>query len=320
MAWFRNVLPDLVNLKKELKRYSRPITYGAARWGFLFFAALAKHLSLGTMISLFETIAVFTHACNRRHRSQMLHNLKLALGDSLEEDGRADEIIRRAVRNLHRGAAELASAVHWTPDVVKESILLEGRENLELALARGRGAIALSGHLGNFALIGTRLAAEGYAFNALIKNPPDRKFAELLTSLRSQIGQKTISARPRVEAAKQILKALRRNEIVLMVPDEYKHKGAAVEFFGRPAPSARGPATLALRSGAAVLPMFLLWEKQGLRLTIERPLELVETGQTRKDILENTAMFASCLERVIRRYPDQWNWLNVRWRQTEETV
>jgi lauroyl/myristoyl acyltransferase len=59
--------------------------------------------------------------------------------------------------------------------------------------------------------------------------------------------------------------------------------------------------------------MFLLWRKEWLRLVIEPPLDLAMSGDVQKDVIANTALFASCLERVIRQYPDQWNWLNVRW-------
>ena len=250
----------------------------------------------------------------------MLRNLRLALGNHPEQDGKPEAIIDRVVRNFSRGAAELACSLHWTPDFVRQSIRLEGKEHLDACLRRGRGVIALTAHLGNFALIGTRLAAEGYTFNALIKNPPDRRFAKLLDTARLQIGQKTISARPRIEAAKNVLKSLKHNEIVLIVADEYKHNGISVEFFGHQVPSARGPATLAMRSGAAVVPMFLFWEDEGLRLRVDSSLPLVNSGESQKDIEENTAMFAKCLETAIRNRPDQWNWLNLRLQERRKSV
>jgi KDO2-lipid IV(A) lauroyltransferase len=308
-----------MNLKKKLTPYRRVFTYAPVRWAFRLAAAIARRVPAETLVSFFERTSCVAHACLWRHRRQMARNVRLAFGGELGQDGKVDAIVRGVFRNIQRGAAELVSAMYWTPEAKRSRIVIEGKENLDSAIAKGRGVIALSAHLGNFTLIGARLAVDGYKFHALIKNPPDKGLADLLTQARENLGQKTISARPAVEAAKNILRALRRNEIVLMVVDEYKHKGIMVNFLGRPAPSARGPATLALRSGAAVVPMFGLWEENRLRLVIEPALCLVDTGQTQSDVRANTALFAQCLERVIRRYPDQWNWLNVRWGTRKST-
>ena len=124
---------------------------------------------------------------------------------------------------------------------------------------------------------------------------------------------KTISARPRREAVQQILRALKENEVVLMVADELKTSGPEVEFFGRRLPVPRGPVTLAMRSGAAVLPMFMTRdEKNRLTLRISPELDLRQTGALQEDVTANVAMFSSHLEKMVHRYPDQWNWLGIR--------
>jgi KDO2-lipid IV(A) lauroyltransferase len=112
--------------------------------------------------------------------------------------------------------------------------------------------------LGNFTMIGPRLAAAGYPFSVVVKHPGDQRFARLIDHYRARVGVKTISARPRREAARQILSALRRNEVVLLIADEFKSGDVKVEFLGCTVPAVRGPVTLALRTGAALIPMFCL--------------------------------------------------------------
>ena len=192
-------------------------------------------------------------------------------------------------------------------------VAVEGEEHLARALAKGKGVVALSAHLGNFAMIGARVAAAGYPFSVVVKQPRDSRLANLIDEYRARVGIKTISARPRRETARRILRALRQNEIVLLIADEFKSAGVRVEFFGRSALAPRGPATLALRTGAAVVPMFVTrGEKDQLTLRIGPEIDLARTENPQQDVGTNTALFTRHLEEMIRRYPDQWNWLGFR--------
>jgi KDO2-lipid IV(A) lauroyltransferase len=200
--------------------------------------------------------------------------------------------------------------MHDSKEKIRSSVAFEGEDHLRRALEQGRGVIALSAHLGNFAMIGARLAAAGYPFSVVVKQPKDERFARLIDHYRAVVGMQTISAKPRREAARQILKVLRRNEVILVIADEFKSHGVEVEFLGRTAPAPRGPATLALRTGAAVLPTFVTRDREDrLTLRIGAEIKLVKTGDLQGDVAANTSLFARHLEAMVRRYPDQWNWL-----------
>jgi KDO2-lipid IV(A) lauroyltransferase len=181
---------------------------------------------------------------------------------------------------------------------------------LKQALEKGKGVIALSAHLGNFTLIGSRLAASGYRFNVLVKQPRDERFARLIDHYRALVGIRTISAKPRRKAVREILTALRANEIVLLIADEFKSGGVEVEFLGRRAHAPRGPITLALRTGAAVVPMFVTRDQHDcLTLRISAEINRIRTGDLSEEVAANTALFSRLLEDMVRRYPDQWTWL-----------
>jgi KDO2-lipid IV(A) lauroyltransferase len=133
---------------------------------------------------------------------------------------------------------------------------------------------------------------------------------------RKQVLQTTIHARPRREALRQLVRVLRHNDIVVVIADEYRkgNDGVRVPFFGRAVLARRGPVTLALRTGAAVVPAFLIREADNrLTLVVERELELIRTQRDRTAIGENTLRITQWLERTVRLYPDQWNWMTVNW-------
>jgi KDO2-lipid IV(A) lauroyltransferase len=93
-------------------------------------------------------------------------------------------------------------------------------------------------------------------------------------------------------------------------------QGVFVDFFGTPACTASGLARIALRTDAAVVPGFTVWERQLRKyvLRFEPALELIRTGDEETDIVANTAMFTKVIENYVRRYPDQWLWVHRRWK------
>jgi KDO2-lipid IV(A) lauroyltransferase len=199
-------------------------------------------------------------------------------------------------------------------------IPIVGREHLDAALAKGSGVLVLSAHLGNFFLVGTRLAIEGYTNSVLINQPSDKRLAELMDSYRLQVRQKTIHAHPRREALKALHDSLRRNEITLIISDEYRRgEGVEVPLFSRTVIARRGPATMALRTGAAIVPACMIRQGDGsLKLIIEPELKLDRSGRGAAQVKENTIRITEWLERTVRTYPDQWNWMNIRWWKADE--
>ena len=203
---------------------------------------------------------------------------------------------------------------------LRAEIPIEGRENLDAALSKGHGVIVLGAHLGNFFLVGTRLAMEGYATWVLINQPRNRKFAKFMDDHRLKVRQKTIHARPRREALRELNQVLRANELAVVIADEYRrNNGIHMPFFGRTVLARRGPATLALRTGAAVVPVYLIHDKsQGLKMIVESELDLIRTDKDKGAIRENTLRMTQWLEKTVRAYPEQWNWMNIHWQEDQD--
>jgi Kdo2-lipid IVA lauroyltransferase/acyltransferase len=241
------------------------------------------------------------------YRRLMEENISMALGDEFLSVERRKSLARRAWRNFVQGLYETTGTLYTSKDTTRASVTIEGEEYLKRALAKGKGAIALGAHLGNFTMMGPRLAAAGYPSSILVKHPPDQRLARLLDGVRAKAGVQTISAKPRRQAARQILGALRRNEVVIVLPDVFKPGSVNAQFLGAPVYMRRGPVTLALRSGAAVVPMCVTRDTEDrLTLHMSPEIDLVKTGDRQEDVAANLILFIRHLEEMVRRYPEQW--------------
>ena len=266
---------------------------------------------------LFDASDAFANtgfALSRGFRLKSISNIAAAMSDSVD-GGMARDIVRRSLRNFFRACVEMTIALESSGSQLRSEMPIVGREHLDAALAKGNGVIVLSAHLGNFFLLGTRLAIEGFPVHVLVSPPRDPKFAELMDDFRLQGWQRTIRARPRRAALKELNAVLRRNEIAIVIADEFRDgHGIPVPLFGGTVSARRGPATLALRTGAAIVPAFLVRQPDdGLKLIIEPELELARTGESKENVRDSTLRIARWLERTVNIYPDQWNWMNIRW-------
>jgi len=246
----------------------------------------------------------------RQYRQRMRETLRDVMSDTFPTEEERDRVVWQAWSNFARGIYETACSMFATKEELCAQIAIEGEQHLQAALAKDKGVIALSAHLGSFTLIGPRLAAAGYPFSVVVKLPRDERFAELQNGYRARVGVQTISARPRRETVRQILRTLRANGVVLLVADEFKSGGVEVSFLGRRVPAPRGPVSIALRTGAAVVPMFMVREASGRMTLVIRPeIELVQNGNPQEDVITNAGRFVQELESMVRRHPEQWNWL-----------
>jgi Kdo2-lipid IVA lauroyltransferase/acyltransferase len=295
--WFaEKVVYTVTRLAFKLGRFAaRTVPH---RWLFAFSDALA---SAGFLLS-------------RGFRLKSISTISVAMADRMD-GALASVTARRSLRSFFRACVEMTIAMELSESQLRSAMPIAGLKYLDAALAKGNGVIVLSAHLGNFFLVGTRLAIEGYPVHVLVSPPRDPQFAQLMDDVRLRVWQRTIRARPRGAALNALNTVLRRNEIAMVVADEYKNdRGIPVPLFGGNVNARRGPATLALRTGAAIVPALLVRRPDdGLELMIEPELELARSGKSKDEVRESTLRITQWLERAVRAYPDQWNWTNIRW-------
>jgi lauroyl/myristoyl acyltransferase len=188
----------------------------------------------------------------------------------------------------------------------------EGLGHLEDALERGRGAIVAMPHLGGWDFGGAWLASVGYPATVVVEalEPPEL-FAWFI-ALRRSLGLTVV---PHDNAAGPVLlRALRADQVVALVCDrDLTGSGAAVDFFGERTTLPAGPATLAIRTAAAILPTAVYFDGSGHHGVMRPPVPVERTGSLRADVARITQLLAAELESLIRRAPEQWHLLQPNW-------
>ena len=233
-----------------------------------------------------------------------------AFGDSLDDSAKLD-LAEKVKRQCADAAVDSLLHIGY-PERLRDILHIQGLENLDRALIRRHGVIALGFHLGNFLLVGGALMLRGYSIHCLFRFLDDERFMKLILRHSRSFFSTLIPSIPRRDAVKKILTVLRQNQTVLILGDNLKRGEVETRLFDRPVRSARGPVSLALRSGATVLPMYLIRnDVGGLELVIEDELKLIRSGDLQVDLQVNTDRIMERLESLIRRYPDQWYWLTA---------
>jgi KDO2-lipid IV(A) lauroyltransferase len=240
-------------------------------------------------------------------------NLRLAFPDW--NDAQRKDATRKMVRNLGWMAAEFARLPRLTKENIKEVVILEGHENFLEGQRRGKGVLYLTGHIGAWELSSFAHALYGYPLHYMARPLDNKRLDALVNQYRCSSGNKPIFKN---ESARVMLKILKDSGTVGILADQntMPEEGEFVEFFGKLACTTTGLARLALHTGAAVVPGYAYWDEtiQKYRLRFEPPVELIQTGDTERDVFENTQRFAKVIEEIIRKHPDQWVWVHKRWK------
>lgn len=240
-------------------------------------------------------------------------NLRLAFPDLSETE--RHRIERGAFRNLGRLLGEISQFPRLNRDNISSIVTYEGLDNYLEAKARGRGVILLTGHIGAWELSVYAHSIYGYPMSFLARRVDNLMVERLAADYRARYGNRSIDKK---NSVREVLKTLKSGGVVGILADlnSSREEGVFCDFFGVQACTTAGVATLALRTGAVVLPGYLVWDEKARihRLHFERPIETINTGNQKEDVQANTASYAKALETIIRRYPDQWLWIHRRWR------
>lgn len=240
-------------------------------------------------------------------------NLRLAFPDWT--DARRNDVIRKMVRNLGRMAAEFARLPGLTKQNIQDIVILDGHENFLEGRRRGKGVLYLTGHIGGWELSSFAHALYGYPLHYMARPLDNQGLDVLVNRYRCGSGNLPIFKN---ESARTMLKILKDSGTIGILADQntLPAEGVFVDFFGKLACATTGIARVALHTGAAVVPGFAYWDEsiQKYCLRFEPPVELIRTGDTERDVFENTQKFTKVLEEIIRKYPDQWVWVHARWK------
>jgi KDO2-lipid IV(A) lauroyltransferase len=240
-------------------------------------------------------------------------NLELALPELSAEQ--RNRILRGVYRHLGWQLVEFCRMSSYTAENTRGRIRTEGLEHYLAAQARGKGVLVLTGHLGAWELSSFYHSLMGYPMGMVIRRLDNRLLDDFVNGIRCLHGNRVLH---KDDFARSLLTAMRAGETVgiLMDTNMTPPQGVFVPFFGRLACTASGLARVALRSGAAVLPGFMVWEPAERKYVLHFGPELIfaHTADPEAGVLAATALCNQVLEAWIRRYPDQWLWIHRRWK------
>ena len=252
-----------------------------------------------------------------RLRHTAMRNLELAFPEkSVEERGR---IVRGVFTSLGRQLAEACLFPRYTRENVSDIVEYDGFDNFASAYARGKGVLFLTAHLGAWELSAFAHSLYGHPLRVVMRSMDNPYLDRLIRQQRTMHGNLAVD---KDEFVRGLLSAMRAGETVgiLMDTNMTPPQGIFVDFFGIPACTASGLARIALKTDAAVVPGFTVWDEAlgKYRLRFEPAVELIRTGDVESDIAANTQKFTKIIEDYVRQYPDQWLWVHRRWKSRPE--
>jgi len=278
-----------------------PISYYA-----IFF--VAKFLPLKICRWIGKAVALIVYIFSKRDRQGFAANLSIAL-KSPPESVRVRRLVRRMFANYGEYMADFFRLPQMPPHKAETVFAgLKGEHIIKAALDRGKGVILLSAHIGNWEFGGAMVRHANYPLAVVSLPHNSAPTNALVNHIRRAKGISVIEVDASPFSAIPILKHLRQNGVVAMIGDkDFFGNGKIIPYFGKPVRFPIGPVTIAMTSGAALIPAFVLKQTSGTYVGIlEEAIQITTKGSRNQAIQSNLQNVASVFEDYIRKYPDQW--------------
>lgn len=305
----RRLYKSAPRLRRTVRRVKNESTFAAVR-GVL---AIVGRLSFDRAIALADRAGDLLYAVLPGTRRLALRHIEEALGDELTPTARK-EIVRAAFRNVGRTFVEVVKFEDIRPRL-DDYVDVEGWEHVEKVRQAGGGAIAITGHIGNWELLAAYVASRGVPVGAIAKRIYEPRLNAMIVDFRARNGVQTI-LRESPNASREMLRILRSGGLLAMLIDQdTRVPSVSVPFFGRAARTPAGAAALAIRRELPVLAFFTARRPgQGHRISVV-PVPFEYGGDRKRDVVELTRKFNAVIEERIRRNPAEWVWWHRRWRR-----
>ena len=249
---------------------------------------------------------------DKKHRDIAIGNLTYAFGCQ-KQPPEIKKIARQVFINLMQVVFEIGWSLKLKESQFAEHFKIDGYHHIKSAYEKGRGVLALTAHFGNWELLTIIAAMIRFPLNIVVRPLDFKPLDHFIFNLRTRYGGKII---PKQRSFRTIIKCLNRGEMVALLMDQNVdwYEGVFVDFMGHRACTNKGLALLALKTGAPVIPVFMIRGKKGFRAEFGPEIPTLKTGDKQKDVEMNTREYNRVIENIIRRYPDQWFWIHQRWK------
>lgn len=244
-------------------------------------------------------------------------NLTRALGQEYSSD-EIDAISKRVFENTCRTLLEVSRSDKLSKKYLGRVVSGDSVEHVRKACKNGRGGIILTAHFGNWELLGAWLVAQGLGVDFVVGTQHNEKVNSILIEQRRRLGAGIIAL---PKNTRQIFKSIRAGRLPAMLADQHAPNGMILDFFGRPAATAKGVALFAVRANCPVFPFLMRRERFDRHIVMAgEPIYPPQTGDEEADIHSMTILHTQFVEGAIRQYPDQWLWTHRRWKVPEDSL
>jgi KDO2-lipid IV(A) lauroyltransferase len=276
-----------------------------------------RFLPRGLARMLGISIGYMVYVLHVRLRRVGMRNLGMAMPEKNNRERR--KIIRGVFRTLGRHLADFCQFSSYTAKNIESLAVYEGFENFQNAESRGKGVLFLTAHLGGWEIGSFAHALYGHPMQVVMR-PLDNPYLDKLVRRSRTLHENRTFEKD--EFARGLLAAMRKGETVGLLMDQNMTppQGIFVDFFGIPAYTASGIARVAMKTDAAVVPAFTIWDPVlgKYRVHFDPAISLIRTAVDEADVEANTQKFTKVIEDFIRKYPDQWLWVHKRWKTRPE--
>ncbi len=246
------------------------------------------------------------------HRKTVQIQMRAAFGDSYRPG-----IDRRVFMNHGDILVDTVRYAYMKDPQLRERIVIEGQEHLDKALARGKGLMMITGHIGNWEILSHLPRLLGIRFCVMANIRKDPRLESLVDEIRSRSGATIL---PPKGKALMLIRELKRGNTIGMIVDQRGKRSESLfcDFFSLPAPTNPAPAFIAVKGDAVILPVHAVKQNGRYLIRFFEPREASSFGNGHDAIRGLSRFMQSWIESVIRQYPDQWFWLHCRWTRRSE--
>ncbi len=240
-------------------------------------------------------------------------NLEIAFPEM--RDAEKEKIIHGTFESLGRHLGFVSHFRKFKHEDIRNLVEVVGKEeNFDPAYAKGKGVLFFTGHFGSWEVFNLLAPAFGYGMNILVRRIDNQLIENFVDNFRTRFGSVTLD---KTKSARQMFRVLKKGELLGILADlnAQEREGVFVDFFGVPASTTTSIARLALKTGAAVVPAFAVWEEEKKKYVVylEPEIEFEKSEDEEENVKILTQKITNSVEKYVRLYPEQWLWIHKRW-------
>ncbi len=274
------------------------------RAGIFLFCSLPSSLTYWIAERIADIGFFFPSSGGRLYKRAIFDNLSMVLGKA-RESMQVRKVARRSYHSFARYLQEFLSLPRLKKQDLLRLFVPVGLENLDYALSRKKGVILLSIHFGNWEWAGIAISSCGYPVNFLVRKHQNPRTNRLFYKIRREKGVRVLF----LNQLREVIRSLRRNEVLAILADETIKEGVEVNFFGQMITIPAGPFKLARQTDAVIVPAFAIrsrCQKENQRGIIETPIQIEKNLSEKCSIKKAAEKFVTIAQDYLCYYPDHW--------------